>query len=142
MNVEIIKLVLPLLVPVFSLLGTSILFLKKFVKNKKINKVLEQAEEVTKQIIPYVMEAEKFINYTGEEKKKYVMTKLNQFAITNNIKFEEEETSNKIEELVKLTKQVNIKSCPIIVNNEEIKNNIKNESIEIQIQNILDGLAR
>jgi len=32
------------------------------------------------------------------------MTKLNQFAIKNNIKFNEEEASKKIEELVALTK--------------------------------------
>ena len=142
MNIENIKLLLPFLAPTLGLLGTTILFLKKFVKNKKLKKVLEKAEEVTKEIIPYVMEAEKFINYTGEEKKNYVMTKLNQFAIKNNIKFNEEEASKKIEELVALTKQVNVAKPSINISNEKIEEAIQKDEIEKQIQGIIASLAR
>lgn len=142
MSIENLQLFLPFLAPILGLLGATLLFLEKFVKNKKLKNVLEKAEEVTKNIIPFIMEAEKFINYTGEEKKKYVMTRLNQYAIENNIKFNQIETSNKIEELVELTKNVNIKSYPITINEEVIDKTIKNENIEKQIQNIIDGLAR
>lgn len=140
MNLRNIQLFLPFLAPALGFLGATVLFLKKFVKNKKLKKVLEKAEEVTKKIIPFIVEAEKFINYTGEEKKNYVMTKLNQYAISNNIKFNQEEASNKIEELVELTKQVNVKSYPDSINEKEIEETIKNEAIEKQIKNIIDGL--
>lgn len=142
MSIENLQLFLPFLAPILGLLGATLLFLEKFVKNKKLKNVLEKAEEVTKNIIPYIMEAEKFINYTGEEKKKYVMTRLNQYAIENNIKFNQIEMSNKIEELVELTKNVNIKSYPITIDEEVIDKTIKNENIEKQIQNIIDRLAR
>lgn len=142
MKLEDIQLFLPFLAPALGLLCTTIVFLKKFVKNKKLKKVLEKAEEITKEIIPCIMEAEKFVNYTGEEKKNFVMTKLNQFAIINNIKFNEEETSNKIEQLVSLTKEVNVNNTSNYINNVQIQDEIKKDSIEQQIQNIIAGLAR
>lgn len=40
------------------------------------------------------------------------MTKANQFAIENGIKFEAEKTSAKIDEIVALCKEVNVKSAP------------------------------
>ena len=103
--------------------------------------MLEKAEEVTKNIIPFIVEAEKFINYTGIEKKNYVMTRLNQYAIANDIKFDQEEISNKIEELVELTKQVNKKSL-VTIDEKVSEETIENESIQNQIKNIIDGLAR
>lgn len=142
MKLEDIQLFLPFLAPALGLLCTTIVFLKKFVKNKRLKKVLEKAEKLTKEIIPCIMEAEKFVNYTGEEKKNFVMTKLNQFAIINNIKFNEEETSNKIEQLVSLTKEVNVNNNSNYINNVKIQEEIKKDSIEQQIQNIIAGLAR
>ena len=142
MKLEDIQLFLPFLAPALGLLCTTIVFLKKFVKNKKLKKVLEKAEEITKEIIPCIMEAEKFVNYTGEEKKNFVMTKLNQLAIINNIKFNEEEISNKIEQLVSLTKEVNVNNTSNYINNVQIQEEIKKDSIEQQIQNIIAGLAR
>ena len=142
MKLEDIQLFLPFLAPALGLLCTTIVFLKKFVKNKKLKKVLEKAEEITKEIIPCIMEAEKFVNYTGEEKKNFVMTKLNQLAIINNIKLNEEEISNKIEQLVSLTKEVNVNNTSNYINNVQIQEEIKKDSIEQQIQNIIAGLAR
>ena len=142
MNLEYIKLLLPFLAPIVGFIGTSIIFLKKFIKNKKLNNVLEKAEEVSKQIIPIIIEAEKFVNYTGEEKKNYVMTKLNQFAICNGIMFNEKDTSNKVEELVGLTKKVNVHLSSEFIDEAKINEEIKNESIEQQIHNIIEGLVR
>ena len=142
MSFEDIKLFFPFLAPTLGLLCTTIVFLKKFVKNKKLKKVLEKAEKLTKEIIPCIMQAEKFINYTGEEKKNFVMTKLNQFAISNNIKFNEEETSSKVEELVALTKEVNVNNTSNFINETKINEEIKKDSIEQQIQNIIASLAR
>lgn len=142
MSFEDIKLFFPFLAPALGLLCTTVVFLKKFVKNKKLKKVLEKAEKLTKEIIPCIMQAEKFINYTGEEKKNFVMTKLNQFAINNNIKFNEEETSSKVEELIALTKEVNVNNTSNFINETKINEEIKKDSIEQQIQNIIASLAR
>ena len=142
MSLENIQLLLPYMAPILGMLGAIILFIKKSVKNKKLTNVLEMAEEFTERIIPYIKEAEKLIHYTGEEKKNYVMTKLNQYAIENKIKFNQEEASKRIEELVGLTKEVNINSCEINNDKDVIKKSTMNETIEKQIKNILDGLAR
>lgn len=142
MSLENIQLLLPFMAPILGMLGAIILFLKKSVKNKKLKNVLEKAEEFTERIIPYIKEAEKLIHYTGEEKKNYVMTRLNQYAIENNIKFNQEEVSNRIEELVGLTKEVNINCYQNESDKDVIEKSTMNETIETQIKNIIDGLAR
>ena len=54
-----------------------------------------------------IIDAEAFVNYSGAEKKEYVLTKANRFAIENKIPFNETELSDKIEELIILSKEVN-----------------------------------
>lgn len=97
-----------------SLLGTSLGFILslltliiKISKNKKVKKTAEQMVSITEQLNTFIMEAEQFKNYTGAEKKNFVLTKINQFAIDNKIKFSFETISNKIEEIISLTKNVN-----------------------------------
>ena len=80
----------------------------KWIKNSKAKKAAENIIKIGNFILPYIEEAEKFISFTGEEKKAYVMTKANQYAIDNGIKFDEEETSEKIDEIVSLCKVVNV----------------------------------
>lgn len=136
MNPESIQVYLSFLAPCVTLLFTTVVFLQKFVKNKRLKKILEKTEEITREIIPCIAEAEKLSNYSGTEKKEYVMTKLNQYAIKNNISFDEEEASRRVEELVALTKEVNIsKSTEKIVNKEP-------QSIEEKIKNIMEGLVK
>lgn len=101
-----------------GLLVTTVTFLSKFIKNAKGKKVAENIIKIGNAMIPYIQEAETFLNYSGEEKKQYVMTKANQFAIDNNIPFDAEAVSDKIEELIGLTKQVNVKNrrhCGFVV---------------------------
>ncbi len=141
MNPENIHLYLSILAPTLTLLCTTVVFLQKFVKNKKLKRVLEKTEQITREIIPCITEAEKFSNYSGAEKKEYVMTKLNQFALENHIKFNQEEASNRIEELVTLTKAVNVKD--VTINKEVIQDEIENDSkkqIEQKIKNIIEGM--
>ncbi|HEY8444187.1 MAG TPA: phage holin, LLH family [Clostridia bacterium] len=102
----------------FSILGsgvgfllTTIMFLFKFIKSLKSKKAAEEIIKITNAIIPFIEQAEKFSSYSGKEKKEYVMTKVNQFAIENGIKFDPELTSQKIEELIKLSKEVNYKGA-------------------------------
>lgn len=62
-------------------------------------------ENVKMACMQFIKEAEQFKNYTGEEKKNYVLTRLK--SLTNL--FTDTQLSNMIEEFVELTKNVNTK---------------------------------
>lgn len=70
------------------------------IKTKKWNKLVTFVKET-------MAEADTFKNFTGVEKKAFVMTKANQWALDHGIKFNVEKVSKAIEDLIKLTKQVN-----------------------------------
>lgn len=90
-----------------GLVSGLITFLLKFVKNAKARKALQSVLKITDILTPYIKKAETFANFTGEEKKAYVMTKANQYAIECGIDFDVEAISNKVEELIELTNNVN-----------------------------------
>lgn len=90
-----------------GLLITTVTFLAKFVKSAKAKKIAEQIGAIGNAVLPYIEQAETFVNYSGAEKKEYVLTKANQFAIDNKMPFDPSAVADKIEELVKLTKTVN-----------------------------------
>lgn len=97
-----------------SFIGTCIGFILsvltliiKLSKNKKVRRKAEQLLVLTEQMNRFIEEAEAFQHYTGAEKKEYVLTKLNQFSIDQKMKFDSEALSQKIDNLVDLTKQVN-----------------------------------
>lgn len=104
---ENFELIVSLAGAALGLFITTATFLAKFVKNAKLKKAAEQTIEICNAILPYIEEAETFVNYSGEEKKAYVMTKVNQYAIKNGISFDKELVDNEIEEMVKLSKEVN-----------------------------------
>lgn len=104
---ENFELIVSLAGAALGLFITTATFLAKFVKNAKLKKAAEQTIEICNAILPYIEEAETFVNYSGEEKKAYVMTKVNQYAIENGISFDKELVDNEIEEMVKLSKEVN-----------------------------------
>lgn len=79
----------------------------KYAGSAKARKVAEQTIEICNAILPYIVQAESYVHYSGEEKKEYVMTKVNQYAIENRIAFDKQAVSAKVEELVELTKEVN-----------------------------------
>lgn len=95
---------------IITVLGFSI----RLIKNEKARKIAEKAKKIADDALKMtnflkngIVEAEKFTHYTGEEKKNYVLTITNQFAIQNNIDFDKEEVGKQIDELVALTRQVN-----------------------------------
>ena len=104
---ENFELIVTLAGTAFSLLVTCTIFVIRLVKalrDKKTfldNLILEEA------ITPLMELAEKFLNYSGEEKKEFVITKINQFALENKLYFNAEIISEKIEKLIELSKQVN-----------------------------------
>ena len=97
------------------LLVATVTFIMKLVKSAKAKKVCEQVIDIGNAVIPYIEQAETFAHYSGEEKKAFVMTKANQYAIDNGIEFDQQMVSDKIEELVNLTKEVNKREKDIIV---------------------------
>jgi len=97
---------------ILGLVITTCTFIIKTVNNAKAKHIAEQAIKIGNAVLPFIKEAEKLTSYTGIEKKEYVMTKANQFAIQHNIPFNAEEVSDKIEELITLTRHVNKKITP------------------------------
>ena len=82
----------------------------KYAGNAKARKAAEQTIEICNAILPYIEQAESYVHYSGEEKKEYVMTKANRYAIENNIAFDEDAVSEKVEELITLSKEVNVRT--------------------------------
>lgn len=80
----------------------------KYARSAKARKAAEQTIEICNALLPYIEKAESFVNYSGEEKKEYVMTKAGRYAIENGIPFDEAEVSERVEELIALTNNVNV----------------------------------
>lgn len=104
---ENLSLILSTAVTAAGLLVSTLTFLLKFIKSSKARKLAENVIAIGNAVIPYIEQAELFTNYSGTEKKEYVLTKANQFAINHGIKFDKNLISEKIEELVNLSKEVN-----------------------------------
>lgn len=102
-----IQSILALVGTALPLLTGLVTFIVKFVKNEKVKKVLQQTVKITEALQPLIIRAEAFTHYTGEEKKQFVLTAANRFAIENGISFDAERVSALIDELVVTTKKVN-----------------------------------
>lgn len=90
-----------------SLFVVCITFIVKLVQSIKERSKDKERTELLDAVGPIMEIAETFVNYSGEEKKEYVLTKINQYAIENGIVFDSKLVSEKIEELITLSKQVN-----------------------------------
>lgn len=84
-------------------------FLIPLVKNVKAKNKLIAINKLATVIQGFIVEAEEHSNYTGAEKKEYVMTKTNRYAIENKIPYDEQAVSDKVEEMVALSKEVNVR---------------------------------
>lgn len=93
-----------------GLVGTITGFLIPLVKNVKAKNKLIAINKLTATLQTLVVEAEEFTDFTGTEKKEYVMTKANRYAIENKIPFDEQVVSAKVEDLVSLSKEVNVET--------------------------------
>mgnify|MGYP001120871792 CR=1 FL=1 len=91
-----------------GLVATMTGFLIPLVKNIKAKNKLLAINKLTSTLQDLIVEAEDFTNFSGTEKKEYVMTKVNRYAIKHNIPFDEQLVSDKVESLVALSKEVNV----------------------------------
>lgn len=85
-------------------------FLIPLVKNIKAKNKLIALNKLSSEVQKWIVEAEKFTNFSGEEKKTYVLTNANRYALNNKICFDEQDVSSKVEELVSLSKKVNVEA--------------------------------
>lgn len=93
-------------IPIISIVG---LFIVSFIKNKKVKRYANNILTVTEVAKTYIKEAEKMTNYTGAEKKNFVLSRLLKYIYDNAIKKVSEDTlSDIIENEVSLTNEVNI----------------------------------
>ena len=104
---ENLELIITLAGTTFSLLITCAIFIIKLIKTWRDKKTFLDNLILEEAITPLMEMAEKFLNYSGEEKKEFVLTKINQFALENKLYFNAEIISDKIEKLIELSKQVN-----------------------------------
>ena len=94
---------------ILGLILTSVICIIRAIISGKQKRRLKDSTVLLDAVVPLMEIAEKYLNYSGEEKKQYVLTKINQLAIENGIIFNAEEISAKIEELIVLSKEVNNK---------------------------------
>lgn len=93
-----------------GLLLTITGFLVPLVKNVKAKNRLSALNKLATMLQSLIVDAETFTNFSGAEKKEYVLTKANRYALENNIPFDEASVDAEIEKIVKLSKNVNISS--------------------------------
>ena len=99
---------------IFSWVGTVLSFLValltlvlKLMKVLKDKSITEDREKLVEKLLELVVEAEGRLDYSGKEKKAYVMEKVSEFASREDIEADLEFVSEEIEKLVELSKQVN-----------------------------------
>lgn len=95
---------------ILSLITSCVVFIVKMIQAIKTRKEQKDQIDLLDAVAPIMEIAETFSHYTGEEKKEYVLTKINQFAVENNIDFDKDVVISKIEELITLSKKVNSKN--------------------------------
>lgn len=106
---EDLELYLSVAATILGLLVSTLTFLTKFIKSAKEKRIAEELLQLTQDLMPFIEEAEKFIHFTGVEKKAYVMTKATQLVINNKMKVSQGKISDTIDGLVRLTKEVNVR---------------------------------
>ena len=86
---------------------TATAYIAANAKNKKKKEHAENWNKIAKAAQVYVTDAEQFVNFAGSEKKEWVLTKINQYAIEKKIQFDARQASALIEDIVQLSKKVN-----------------------------------
>ena len=115
---ENIKEIITIASACLGLIATATGFLIPLVKNVKAKNKLTALNKLSTKLQAFIVDAETFTNFTGAEKKEYVMTKANRYAIENKIPYDEQAISDKVEEIVALSKEVNKRGTVSTVSKE------------------------
>lgn len=106
MNIYIIFITMATLTLLLLIADIFLFFKIKTLKKKRqhCNNLIELDEA----IIPFIIRAEGFKNFSSEEKKKYVLTLARQYAQNRNIKVDYTTISDRIDYFVEFCKSVNL----------------------------------
>ena len=104
---ENIELFLSVIGAFLSLVVAIIICAIKFMKTIKSTQSLKDVSDILDAVGPIMEIAESFVNYTGAEKKNFVLTQVEQLASENGITIDASIVSDKIEELIQLSKKIN-----------------------------------
>jgi ABC-type transporter Mla subunit MlaD len=107
MNLDLVADVIKITAVAIPFVITATTYIAANSKNKRLKKAAENVNKIAKAAQTYVTDAEQFINFSGTEKKTWVLTKINQYAIQSGIPFDEDQASEIVEEIVTITKKVN-----------------------------------
>ena len=104
--------VIQYVIPFVSILASVII--TKF-KNAKVRKYANHILSVSEVAKDYIIEAENHTNYTGVEKKSFVLSRLLKYLVDNHIRSVSEKTlSDIIENEVALTNSVNVQKKSVL----------------------------
>lgn len=92
-----------------GLLFSTIIFVVKFRLAMREKDATAQHLTVRDALLGLIGEAEKLATLTGEQKKAYVVAKINDFIAQNGFSVDADAISRAIDEIVALTKSVNTK---------------------------------
>ena len=93
-----------------SLLSTILTLIIKTTKNNKVKKNAETTYNIVKKIQDLIINAESFTNYSGSEKLNFVITRMKEFSLTNNLALTEEKITELVENEITLSRDVNAKN--------------------------------
>jgi len=106
-NLQTITDILKLIATSLPFIIAAATYIAANAKNKKLKRKAENWAKIAKAAQVYVADAEQFVNFAGTEKKEWVITKINQYAIDKGIEFDARQASALIEDIVQLSKKVN-----------------------------------
>ena len=110
-----IKLIITFAVPLFGMLSATIGLIIKViiaVKQGNLQKVQNALEEAAKEAVAFVedLKSKTGDDLAGETKKQIALVRINEALIEKGLKFDVVKAGEVVEELVRLTKQVNVKN--------------------------------
>lgn len=110
---QICKIASIILTAIVIVLSVITMLLKKS-NNKKAQEIASKLEHATSGIITvknvileFMEQAEQFVNYTGNDKKSWVITKTKEYCIRNGIAYDDELIDSTLESLIEFSKRVN-----------------------------------
>lgn len=120
---------------VLTIILSVLTIIMKKSKSKKVQEIASQLEQTTSNVIAvkniildFMKQAEQFINYTGSDKKSWVITKTKEYCMRNEIAYDDSLIEATIESLIEFSKSVNAPDEKVIemVEQEKIKESASN----------------
>ena len=90
-----------------GVISTTIPLIIKLIKKSKQFKQERNLNRSADVLLRLIAEAELFTNYSGQEKKEFVKSRLAIFAINNKIAFDEARLETAIDDIIGITREVN-----------------------------------